>query len=501
METRFLEYLQKIKTGNYKPAIKICWLYPDESVKLSFTEDMYDISGTINITYQTGTRRTCNLTINNKDGKFPIDYENIWIGQKFQIWAGIYLDDESPYYISQGIYCILNPSDIYNPSSKTLTIQGTDKWAFLDGTLFGNLTGNYSQKFKTRIDAAAIELLKSNKYDSFLSTANKIEEQIDVKSCIFSPYFYNQSREVAQYTKNGDVIYKSFENGNGIYILKQQKVQDTNIYEYVTEQVSENNEGEYVSVENTLGQWPIGENDTTYTKLENVFYSPYTIKLETGKTLADYYKEMGTILTANVFYDNFGYMRFEPMSLEIEDVNDENKEIIWDFFENDKNFLGLSIDYDFPSVYNDIIVLGKIVNGYQAKARLQNQDPLSDTNISIIGVKTKPPYKDDIYYTDSLCLDLAKYYAKTEMAIQKKVNIKSLVMYHLDVNKLISLNLPEKNFINEKFLISSISIPLAGGTMTITGTNLKDFSKWTSVDVYPKVEKDIEEEEEESGTI
>ena len=87
------------------------------------------------------------------------------------------------------------------------------------------------------------------------------------------------------------------------------------------------------------------------------------------------------------------------------------------------------------------------------------------------------------------------------MAMQKKVNIKSLVMYHLDVNKLISLNLPEKNFINEKFLISSISIPLAGGTMTITGTNLKDFSKWTSVDVYPKVEKDIEEEEEESGTV
>ena len=52
---------------------------------------------------------------------------------------------------------------------------------------------------------------------------------------------------------------------------------------------------------------------------------------------------MGTILAANVFYDNFGYMRFEPMSLTVDDLRDENKEIAWEFFENQKNFLGFDI--------------------------------------------------------------------------------------------------------------------------------------------------------------
>lgn len=521
METRFLEYIKKIKMGDYKPAIKICWLYPDETVKSSFTEAMYDISGTINITYQTGTRRTCSLTINNKNGQFPIDYENIWIGQKFQVWAGIYLDDGTPYYISQGIFCITNPKEVYNPNTKTLVIQGSDKWCYLDGTLFGYLTGGYQQIFGTRLDLSAFQLLQSNKYNSFLTITNDTEKQIDCKPCIFSPTFYTQTRDVTQYTSDGELIYVSYENKESgldesscLYILKQIKLKDeeTNsyIFKTITQKVVENENGEYEIVdfvdtsskkESEEGVWEIGENDILYVKKENVFYNPYTVKLETGKTLADYYKEMGTILTANVFYDNFGYMRFEPMSLEIEDINDEDKEIMWNFFDTDKNFLGLELDYDFSSVYNDIIVLGKIINGYRAKARIQNQDSNSATNIDLIGVKTKPPYEDDIYYTDNQCLDLAKYYARTEMAMQKKVNIKSLTMYHLDVNKLVSLTLPSKGMINEKFLISDLSIPLAGGTMTIGGTNLKDFSNWTSVDVYLENEEELEEEEEEDGTI
>ena len=489
METRFLEYLQKIATGDYKPAIKICWLYPDETVKSSFTEAMYDISGTINVTYQTGTRRTCSLTINNKNGQFPIDYENIWIGQKFQVWAGIYLDNGTPYYISQGIFCITNPKEVYNPNTKTISIQGTDKWAFLDGTLFGNLTGMYSQMFGTKLNESASQLLKSNKFDSYLAITEDKMKQIDLKPCIFSPIFYTQTRIKTQYyIKSGDIIYQT-EEGK-LYILKQLKKENgTSVY--VTQEVLEIDEGKYELVKLTAAQeesfegpFEIKETDKIYEKHENVFYSPYTIKLESGKTIADYYKEMGTILAANVFYDNFGYMRFEPMSLTVDDLRDENKEVAWEFFENQKNFLGFETDYDFTSVYNDIIVLGKIINGYRAKARLQNQSSKSQTSVQIIGVKTKPPYEDNLYYTDSLCKDLAKYYARNEMAMQKKVNIKCLPMYHLDVNQLIALTLPEKNILNEKYLLSSYSLPLGGGTMTLSGTSIKDFEDWVEVEVY-----------------
>ena len=485
MEIKFLEYLEKIKSGNYKPAIKICWLYPDETVQSSFTNELYEIKGSINITYQTGVRRTCNLTVKNNKGQFPIDYDHIWFGQKFQIWAGVYLNDGSPYYISQGIFCVLNPKDVYNPDTKTMTIQGKDKWCYLDGTLFGNLTGIYSQSFGTKINEAATQLLKANRYDSYMRITDDVNKQIDVKPCIFDTNFYSQTRKIIQYyMETGDIIYQNSEGQ--LYIFQYSKKNNA----YKGKLIIEENE-EYKL--DSLTEVSFDSEDTYYTKTENVFNSPYTIKIENNKTLADYYKEVGTILTANVYYDNFGYMRIVPMSTITEDKNDEDKEIAWNFYDGDKNLLSLEIEHDFTSVYNDIVVLGKIVNGKQMSARLQNHDPSSPFNIDVIGLKTKPPYSDENYYSDSLCFDLAKYYARTEMDMQKKINVKCAAMYHLDVNTLFTITMPEKNMVYEKFLISSLSIPLSGGTMSITGTNLRDFTTWTEVSTYE------EKEETENG--
>lgn len=482
MEIRFLEYLKKIETGDYKPAIKICWLNPDETVQLSFTEKIYDISGTINVNYQTGTRRTCNLTINNNTKEeFPINCVNIWFGQKFQVWAGVYLDDETPYYISQGIFYIQNPSEVYDPTTKTITIQGVDKWAFLDGSLFGYLTGIYSQSFNTDLKQSSVALLKSSKFSNSLEIANKEIDQIDPKTVMFSPVFNTQKREKQQYYgKKGDVIYQNDEGK--LYILNLQKVDTDGNCNYSFSEVREDKDGEYKIVENSIIN--PGENDKFYTKEESVLFSPYTIKLDENSTLAKYYEEVATILAANVYYNNFGYLYFEPMDTTVDDLSNDNKVIAWNFNNNQKTFLGVTMDNDFTSFYNDIIVLGKVVNGKQAKARIQNQDISSDTNIFRIGIKTKPPYKDEMYYTDGLCLDLAKYYARTEMAKNKKVTIKSLPLYHLDVNQLVTLTIPEKNYFNEKFLVNSFSIPLGNGTMSISCNNIKNFSQWTEASIY-----------------
>lgn len=229
METRFLEYLQKIATGDYKPAIKICWLNPDESVKTSFTEAMYDISGSINVTYQSGIRRTCSLIINNNKGQFPIDYNNIWIGQKFQIWAGIYLNDKTPYYISQGIFYVTNPSEAYNPKEKTVTIQGSDKWCYLDGTLFGHLTGLYQTYFGTNLKEASLSLLRGSKYDSQLTATDNLLFQIDPKPVLFASEFDSQYRDRNHYIyETGDVIYET--NDKVLYAFRRSQNDDINTY-------------------------------------------------------------------------------------------------------------------------------------------------------------------------------------------------------------------------------------------------------------------------------
>ena len=137
----FDRYLKAIKE-DFRPAIKIEWLNPDESVNFEFTNALYNIDVDLSVNYTNGSRRSCTLTLNNDRNVFPIDFDNIWIGQKFKLWMGIYLDEKTPYYFPQGVFYITNPSDTYNPSTITVTINGADKWAYLDGTLFGRLSGS-----------------------------------------------------------------------------------------------------------------------------------------------------------------------------------------------------------------------------------------------------------------------------------------------------------------------------------------------------------------------
>ena len=195
--------------------------------------------------------------------------------------------------------------------------------------------------------------------------------------------------------------------------------------------------------------------------------------------------EYATILCANVYYDENGRFILEPMIDTADDITDTNKEILWDYTVDEQTFLGLTQTYNFDKVYNDFIVLGNIVNGYQFKGRVQNRNPLSDTCIQAIGLKTKEPYENNQYVSDEQCVELAKYYAKTDTIIQKSATIPSVTLYHLDVDKLVTVSTPNNNMSKELFLINGFSLS-SSGTMSLNVCSvniLKDFSV-VEVDVY-----------------
>ena len=159
MVTRlFDEYFKKIKE-DYRVAVKVEWLNADESVSFDFTNALYDMNASVTVNYQNGSRRSCTLTLNNDHNKFPIDFNNIWFGQKFKLWMGIYLDDGQPFLLPQGVFYVSNPQDVYKPGERTVTINGVDKWAFLDGSLSGYLTGTYQTAIDTDLDTALKELI------------------------------------------------------------------------------------------------------------------------------------------------------------------------------------------------------------------------------------------------------------------------------------------------------------------------------------------------------
>ena len=423
----FERYLKKIKSGNFKRATKIEWLNTDETVNFEFTDSIYDMNVNVSVNYQNGSRRSCTITLNNDRNVFPIDFNNIWIGQKFKVWMGIYLDDETPCYFPQGVFYVSNPDNTFNPDTRTTTINGVDKWAFLDGSLWGNLTGTYQTNIGNNLFDLTKRLLKISRFADDFSETEKKDEMIDPITPFLSPKFLSKTVDV-----NGEK--------------------------------------------------------------KSVLECPYTATVERGSTYADVLLEYATILCASIYYDVNGRLVLEPLIDTADDITDVDKEILWDFTVDEKSLLGLKQSHNFKEMYNDFIVLGNVVNGYQFKGRVQNRNPLSNTCVQRVGLRTKPPTEDNQYYSDEQCIELATYDAKTYTILQKNSSISSICLYHLDVNKLVTVSTPNNNMGKELFLITGYSLP-SDGVMNIDVTCvnvLKNFSVVTA---------ELNSEQESEGTI
>lgn len=548
----FDRYLKVIKE-DFRPAIKVEWLNPDESVNFEFTNALYEIDVDLSVNYTNGSRRSCTLTLNNDRNVFPVDFDNIWIGQKFKLWMGIYLDEKNPYYFPQGVFYVTNPEDVYNPDTRTVTINGTDKWVYLDGTLFGRLSGTYQTNIDVNLYSATRELLRSSRFDNkvdwepgsiatngnnytfpirartinfleckrYTSVATSGDVQIALRFYDSNKNIIARDNEWMEDTVNisdcapGEAIYFRViarvpgsdggedvkitnenitiisDNVSFVYIPKEEEMVDpippllspyflTKETYVLTADTSRDIEKTYYEYSKDSGEYVEYTGDSLEGKYvkKHVWDCPYTATVERGQTLADVLLEYATILCANIYYDVNGRLVLEPMIDTAEDITDTNKEILWHYTVDEKTFLGLSQKYDFEKIHNDFIVLGNIVNGYQFKGRVQNRNPLSNTCVQKIGLRTREPYEDNQYYSDEQCVELAKYYAKTDTVLQKSGDISSVTLYHLDVNKLVTVSTPNNNMSKELFLITGFSLSASGEmTLNVSSVNiLQDFS-------------------------
>lgn len=564
----FQKYLDVV-SGDFRKAVKVEWLNPDESVAFEFTNALNDINVDLSVNYQNGSRRTCTLTLNNNRNQFPINFNNIWFGQKFKLWMGVYLDNKTPYYFPQGVFYISNPNEVYQPSSKTVKINGVDKWSFLDGTLHGKLSGTYQTNIgDDLLDATRKLLLLNTGADIYIHNGN-INKWFEVTNN--SSYWFNyngnafvsnnkgvnnstakttlkakknmkisfkysySSRSEDVFTLKvgsetienkvyGETTIKSYEGvlsegqsivftysknasassyndecvfydvviGDSVvdpiqpfidpcFLTKTAYVLNTDAKQDKSKTYYEYRSGKYTVYSGTSFS---DDYSMLYTE-EYVKKCPYTAKVERGKTYADVLLEYATILCAHIYYDANGRLTIEPMISVSDDITDIDKEIAWHFTIEQNQLLGLNTTYNFDKVYNDIIVLGNIANGYQFKARVQNRNLRSDTCVQKIGIKTKEPLEDNQYYSDDQCKELAIYYAKIDTILQKSGDVSSIPLYHLDVNKLVSVSTPNNNMSKELFLITGYTLNSSNSmSVKVTSVNdLKDFSV-VGVDIY-----------------
>lgn len=341
---------------------------------------------------QNGQRRTATITLDNVDHEFDYNVNHVWFGREVAIDEGLILKDGTEYYIQQGVFLLTKPAESIQPIGRTIEYSLVDKWANLDGTLYGNLEGTYEVP------------LNSNPFDAIETLLRE-------------------------------------DKGNG------QAIDDL----------------------------PLIKGFTTW---EN---TPYTVTVDADGTLAQVVLSVVETLAGLVGYDRNGRLRIEPSS---DDVDDSTKPVQWTFGMDETTLLGLTYNIKNEEVFNDYIVVGEqLENGSQPRARVQNLDPRSDTNINIIGRKTKRESASG-YANHTQCLDLAVWRVQRAAVLSKAVTVQSSQIFHIEENQLIEIVRSDKpGSPIEKHLVQGFSRPLASaGAMTINAISVVDIPDYTIVE-------------------
>lgn len=172
-EWRVKDYMSQLRT----PFTKLCrlrFLQPDGSTAFAIDNNpqsrrsgAFIQDGTITCNLQNGQRRTANVTLSNIDAEYDYNINNIWFGQQIAIDEGLVLSNGYEYYIQQGVFYIMEPQETLNPNLRTISLPLVDKWAYLDGSLFGRLEATYEVPVGTNIFqpvAAILQLDRGNGY-------------------------------------------------------------------------------------------------------------------------------------------------------------------------------------------------------------------------------------------------------------------------------------------------------------------------------------------------
>ena len=205
-ETQRQEYLKIIsRPDSLIKLAKLEFLNPDGSVAFAVDNNYrksygggaangsraFLQSGSLSVSLQNGKRRQASITFENLDGAFDYNVNHLWFGEQVRLSMGIRLSDGYEYYQPQGVFYIDSPSLEWRPNSRQANYTLTDKWAYLDGSLFGKLRDTYSIPNGSNIFVAMQAILQISKYS--LSPTKDIMQMIDPIAPLFTDYFNNRT--------------------------------------------------------------------------------------------------------------------------------------------------------------------------------------------------------------------------------------------------------------------------------------------------------------------
>lgn len=414
-QEKYLAYLKALK-GRFQKICRLRFLNPDGSTAFFVDNNprnkysgAFIADGTLTVHLQNGVRRTASVTLSNVDGTFDYNVNHLWFGQEIALDEGLVLPDGEDYYLQQGVFLIQNPQEEVQPGRRLVQYDLVDKWANLDGTLWGRLEGTYKGVVGENIFRQIDALLQDDKGNG---------QKVDPIPPVYTEYYNGKTQELPDGTA------------------------------------------------------------------ANLTDAPYTLEVSPGGgTYASVILGFAEMLNAWVGYDAAGRLRIDPSQ---DDLLDTEKPVSRAFSMEETTLLGMTYTAENTEVYNDYIVLGAALDdNSQPGARATNNDPMSDTNVQLIGRKTIWT-EEDGYTTQTMCRDRAEWEMKRSTVLQKSVDISCAQFFHLAENTIVTVARSDKAGMPvERHLVTGFSRPLTGqGQMSISATSVADFPVAT-VTVWP----------------
>lgn len=144
-------------------------------------------NGEFSVNLQNGQRRSASVTLSNVDEEFDYNVNRLWFGTEVALDMGLVLSDGTEFYRQMGIFLLDSPHEEVSPGKRTISYNLVDKWANLDGTMYGTLEGTYIVPVGTNIFSPMASLLQEDRGNGV---------PVDRVTPVFTEYYNNKTQQL-----------------------------------------------------------------------------------------------------------------------------------------------------------------------------------------------------------------------------------------------------------------------------------------------------------------
>jgi len=183
---------------------------------------------------------------------------------------------------------------------------------------------------------------------------------------------------------------------------------------------------------------------------------PFDITKSPDTFMSDMLIDIASVLGADIYYNTDGHLSLIDGTT---DITYSTQAPIWDFSDVLPEYLESSFSINSTDLINSVRLTKLDSDDEYLYTLVENTNPLSPISVQRIGRKSY--YEEcDTVSTQKELDDYAKYLLNLYSIAQQTIDFSSVLLPHLDVNKVVSISDTYYNYDKERFIIQGLNIPL-----------------------------------------